>query len=216
MIFDVDGTLVDTNWFHTLSWWRALRAHGEEVPMARIHPLIGMGSDQLLTELFGHELPGLSDAHSEQFEPFKSEIVAFPKAADLLGEVSRRGALVVLATGSKQSELDVMLKAIGADEHITKVLRGDQVEASKPAPDVFALAVESLDLDPETTIVVGDSRWDIKAAKGAGLACLAVQTGGTTRRQLEDEGAAAVYDDVADLLENLEDSPLRRLLTAKS
>lgn len=212
VIFDVDGTLVDTNWFHTLSWWRALRAADRVVPMSRIQPLIGMGSDALLTALFGEETEGLSQGHTEQFKSFMPEITAFPRAADLIGEVSKRGAKVVLATASKESELKVMLEAIGADDHIDEIFRGDQVEASKPAPDVFITAVESLELDRSNTLVVGDSRWDLQAAAAAGLRCVAVLTGGTTRRDLEDAGAIAVFDDVADLLEKLDESPLGRIL----
>jgi HAD superfamily hydrolase (TIGR01509 family) len=211
VLFDIDGTLVDTNWFHTLSWFKALQDAGEDVAMARIHPLIGMGSDQLVESLLGEQREGLSDLHSKHFEPFKSDIVAFPKAAELLAEVGRRGPQVVLATSSKKSDLKEMLEALDADDHIDEIVHGDQVEASKPAPDIFSTALESLGLDPQRTIVVGDTRWDVEAATKAGLECVAVLTGGTHRHDLEEAGAVAVYSDAAELLAKLDESPLSRL-----
>lgn len=88
VLFDIDGTLLDTNWFHAVSWWFALREAGEDIAMARIHPLIGMGSDQLLTELLGEEREGLSDLHTKYYKPYKSDLHAFPQAADLLAAVT--------------------------------------------------------------------------------------------------------------------------------
>ena len=212
VLVDVDGTLVDSNWFHTLAWWRVMQANGDDVPMARIHPLIGMGSDKMLDDLFGEERPGMSEAHSKEFEPFKSELRSFPQAADFLAELARRGARVVLATSSKEADLKEALEAIGGGDAVSDVVHGDMVKASKPAPDIFATALDTLDLDPGRTLVVGDTRWDLEAAAAAGLECVAVLTGGSTRAELEEAGAAAVYDDVADLLEHLDDSPLARLL----
>jgi len=213
VLFDIDGTLVDTNWFHTLSWWRALREAGEQFPMARIHPLIGMGSDKLLTELLGEEREGLSDLHAKHYAPFKNEITAFAKAPDLLAAVAKRGATVVLASSSKEEDLDVLISAIGADDGvISEVVHGDMVEAGKPAPDIFATALDRLDLDPDRTMVVGDTRWDLEAAAKVGLRCAAVRSGGWTDQDLTDAGALAVYADVAELLDHLDDSPLSRLL----
>jgi HAD superfamily hydrolase (TIGR01549 family) len=214
VLFDLDGTLLDTNWFHTVSWWQALQEAGEDIPMARIHPLIGMGSDQLLQDLLGEEREGLADRHAERYKPFKSQLHAFPGAADLLAEVGRRGAQVVLATSSKEQDLDELLDALGAaDGVIDEIVHGDMVGSSKPAPDIFAVAMERLGLDAGTTMVVGDTRWDIEAAAKLDLEVVSVLTGGWTRRDLADAGAVAVYDDVAELLANLDDSPLARLLS---
>jgi len=213
VLFDIDGTLLDTNYFHSVSWWYALREAGEDIAMARIHPLIGMGSDQLLEDLLGEEREGLSDLHSKYYKPYKKDLHAFPKAADLLAAVAGRGVQVVLATSSKEEDLDQLLEALGAEEGvISEIVHGDMVESSKPAPDIFAVALDRLDLDPQRTMVVGDSRWDIEAAAKCDLQVVAVLTGGTTRRDLTDAGAVGVYDDVAELLEKLDDSPLARLL----
>ena len=213
VLFDIDGTLLDTNYFHAVSWWQALLEAGEDIAMARIHPLIGMGSDQLLEDLLGEEREGLSDLHSKYYKPYKELLHAFPRSAELLAEVSNRGARVVLATSSKEEDLEQLLAAIGPDDDvIDEIVHGDMVGASKPAPDIFAVALERLDLDPEQTIVVGDTKWDIEAAAKLDVKVVAVLTGGTTRRDLTDAGAVAVYEDAADLLDHLDDSPLARFL----
>ena len=212
VLFDIDGTLLDTNYFHTVSWWYALREAGEDIPMSRIHPLIGMGSDQLLTELLGEEREGLSDLHSKHYKPYKEDLHAFPKAAELLAAVAGRGVQVVLATSSKEDDLDQLLGALRPDEGvIAEIVHGDMVGASKPAPDIFAVAMEHLDLDAEQTVVVGDTRWDVEAAAKCGVKVVAVTTGGTTQHDLEEAGAIAVYEDAGDLLARLDDSPLARL-----
>jgi len=213
VLFDIDGTLLDTNYFHTVAWWHAFREAGEDIAMSRIHPLIGMGSDQLVEALLGEEREGLSDLHSKHYKPYKDDLHAFPRAADLLASVAQRGAQVTLATSSKEEDLEQLLQALGAEEGvITDIVHGDMVGASKPAPDIFAVAMEQLDLDAEQTLVVGDTRWDIEAAEKCGVGVVAVLTGGSTRQGLQDAGALAVHEDVADLLDHLDDSPLGRLL----
>lgn len=212
ILFDVDGTLVDTNYLHTLAWWRALQNEGHDIAMSRIHPLIGMGSDHLLTELLGEEPEGLSDAHKEQYAPLKEDLHPFPKAADLLTEVDRRGGRVVLATSSKKDDVPQLCDTIGAEDAIDHIVNGSDVEASKPSPDIFAVAIDQLDLDPERTIVVGDTVWDVEAAGKAGVRCVCVLTGGHARRELEERGAVTVYEDVADLLDHLDESPVGELL----
>lgn len=213
VLFDVDGTLLDTNYFHTVSWWKALREAGEDIAMARIHPLIGMGSDQLLTDLLGEEREGYSDLHAKYYKEYKQDLHAFPKAPQLLAEVAGRGVQVVLATSSKEEDLDKLLDALGADDGvIDEIVHGDMVGSSKPAPDIFAVALDHLDLDPERTMVVGDTRWDIEAAAKIGLDVVTVLSGGWTRRDLTDAGAVAVYDDVAELLARIDESPLAPLL----
>jgi HAD superfamily hydrolase (TIGR01549 family) len=209
VLFDVDGTLVDTNYLHTVAWWQAFQDIGEDVPMSKIHPLIGMGSDQLVERLIGRESDEASDGHSEHYEPFKEMIKAFPSAADLIVETDRRGARVVLATSSSEKDIERLREAIGVGDDIVDyvVSKGD-VEESKPSPDIFASAVDNLSLDTERTIVVGDTTWDIEAADKLGIECVCVLTGGATREQLEEAGAVAVYEDVSELLERLDETPV--------
>ncbi len=213
MIFDVDGTLVDTNYLHTLAWFRGFRDAGEVVSMSAIHRLIGMGSDQLVEDAIGRESDEASDGHTRHFEELMEEIVAFPKAAELLDEVHRRGATVVLATSASEDELEVMLEELdapdGAIDHVTKK---DDVEQSKPAPDIFQVALDAAGVDPDRVLVVGDTIWDVKAAAECDLKVVGVLTGGISRSELEDAGAIAVYEDVAQLLSELDDSPIGALL----
>ena len=235
ILVDVDGTLVDTNYFHTVAWWRAFRDIGEDVPMSSIHPLIGMGSDQLVERLIGRESDDASDAHSKHYEPFKDEIKAFPKAADLLAALNQRGGQVILATSSDEEDLERLREAVDADDDIDDAVSKGDVEHSKPSPDIFEAALKKFgldasrtmvigdtrwdleaalkkfDLDPAKTLVIGDTRWDVEAAAKLDLQVICVLTGGSTREQLEDAGAIAVYEDVAELLARLETSPLQKL-----
>ncbi|HEX2701475.1 MAG TPA: HAD family hydrolase [Acidimicrobiales bacterium] len=211
VLFDIDGTLVDSNYFHTVAWWRALQEAGEDIPMSRIHHLIGMGSDQLLEELLGEEREGLSDAHARHYTPYKDDLRSFPGAAELLRAVSKRGVQVVLATSSKEEDIEALLSRIDADDAIDEIVHGGMVGSSKPAPDIFAVALEKLGLPAERTMVVGDTRWDLEAAHKIGLDVVTVLTGGWTRGDLEQAGAVGVYEDVAELLRDLDTSPLARL-----
>ncbi len=212
VIFDVDGTLVDTNYLHTVAWARAVHDAGETASMARIHRLIGMGSDELVEELLGRANDEVANGHTGHFERLMGEIRAFPGAKDLLEEVHRRGAKVALATSANTDQLAAMLAALdlpeGAVDHKTNK---DQVEQSKPAPDIFRAAMEDSGLTPEQAVVVGDSIWDIRAAANCGLRVVSVLSGGTARQNLEEAGAIAVYEDPADLLAHLDDSPLAEL-----
>jgi HAD superfamily hydrolase (TIGR01509 family) len=213
IIFDVDGTLVDSNYLHTVAWSRAMRDAGEHVPMSTIHRYIGMGSDRLVEEMLGHENDKASELHSKHFKEFKAEMQAIPGAADLLAEVKRRGAMVVLATSAKEADVEAMVDAIGApDGCIDHVTHAGDVGESKPAPDVFQVALEASGLSPADAMVVGDTVWDVESAARSGLSCVAVLSGGIGRQELEEAGAKAVYEDAADLLRQLDDSPLGHYL----
>ena len=212
VLVDVDGTLVDTNYFHTVAWWRAFQDIGEDVPMSRIHPLIGMGSDQLVHRLINRESEDATEAHSRHYELFKKEIKAFPKAAELLRELARRGARVVLATSSDEEDLARLREAVDADDAIEDAVSKGDVDHSKPSPDIFEAAMKKFDLHPGRTLVVGDTPWDVEAAAKVDLGVVCVLTGGATVEQLEEAGAIAVYEDVGELLARLDESPLNKLL----
>jgi HAD superfamily hydrolase (TIGR01509 family) len=209
VLFDIDGTLVDTNYLHALAWRRVFVERGElEITTARIHRLVGMGTDELLETLCGRPRPELKDERARQFDALKPEIRAFPRAGDLLRAVKERGIRVVLATSAEKSDLDSLREAIDADDAIDAVTSAEEVEGAKPAPDLFCVALELAGTAAEDTVVVGDTVWDVKAAKRAGLPCVAVTSGGICRSELEAAGAVAVYDDVAALLDDLDESPL--------
>lgn len=212
VLFDIDGTLVDSNYLHTIAWFRAFDALGHRVPMSRIHRAIGMGSDKLVPELIGEENDEADELHGDHYEKLHGDLRAFEGAADLLRACKDRGARIVLATSAKERDLDALRKAIDADDAIDEVTTSGDVDRSKPDPDIFAAAIDKAGLDTSSTIVVGDTKWDVDAARRLGLDTVAVATGGWSRQELTDAGAVAVYDTAADLLADLDDSPIGKLL----
>jgi HAD superfamily hydrolase (TIGR01509 family) len=212
VLFDIDGTLTDTNYLHALAWRRAFLAAGQDVPTARIHRMIGAAGGVLLRELVGEEREDVKDGWRREFDRLKPEIRPFPRAADLLRAVAAKGPRVVLATSSEPDDVEALRQALDADDVVHAVTDAGDVEEAKPSPDVFRTALERAGVtDPRRAVVVGDSRWDVEAARAAGLDTVAVLCGGISRAELEEAGAIAVYDDPAALLADLESSPLARL-----
>jgi HAD superfamily hydrolase (TIGR01509 family) len=216
VLFDVDGTLLDTNYLHVLAWWEAMRDAGHEhVSMAAIHRTIGIASEGLVEHLLGHEDQRAVDAHSARYEALREKegVVAFPDAAKLLDRCSSHGLAVVLATSGKEEDLDWMRPAIGVDDALSGATTSSQVEEGKPSPALLTAALEEHRLDPARTVVVGDTVWDVEAATHAGLPCLAVTSGGISEAELREAGAAEVYVDPADLLARFDASLLGGLVT---
>jgi HAD superfamily hydrolase (TIGR01509 family) len=212
VIFDVDGTLLDNNYFHTVAWWRAFRDAGIDVPMAQIHRRIGMGGDKMMAALIGEQRQDLNDAHGREFARFRPEMRALPGAAELLFAVRELGLGVVIGTSAKPENIARMLEAIGAKEAIDAVVSSGDVDQSKPAPDIFSTAAARGNLDPARTLAVGDTGWDVEAARRAGFGCVCLLTGGWAAAELESAGAIAVYETPAELLHRLPQSPLAALL----
>lgn len=215
VLFDIDGTLVDTTYLHVQAWWRALDEAGECRPMAAIHRLIGMGSDHLLDSLVGEQRPDIGEAHGRHYQALHHQIRALPGAADLLGQVKAAGGRVVIASSAKPRDLDVMLGALDAEDAIDDIVSSGDVGSSKPAPDIFAKAMDAGQVEPTRALVVGDTVWDVRAASDAGIRSVAVQTGGQARQELDDAGALAVYADCAEILERWPDTPLAAAIEAR-
>lgn len=213
VVVDVDGTLLDTNYLHTVAWIRALRAHGyDDVTMEQVHGAIGIASGELVERLTGQADKEVSEAHSEAYEPFQDDIRAFPRAADLLRAFRQAGLRVVIATSGKEKDLDWMLPAIGVDDDlIDGSSTSSDVDAAKPAPELLEAAMEKSGLDPERTIALGDTVWDVQAASRAGIRCIAVTCGGIGEGALREAGAVEVWTDPADLLAHLDESALSSL-----
>jgi HAD superfamily hydrolase (TIGR01509 family) len=212
LLFDVDGTLFDTNYLHTLAWWRAFRDAGEWAPMNAIHRLVGMGSDQLVVELLGHESPEAVDARPRRYKELIGEALAFPAAAELLQACHQSGLAVVIASSAAADELETLLERLDAKDAIDATTSADDVEASKPDPEVFLKAMEVGGVDPRRALAVGDSIWDVQAARAARVGCVAVETGGYSAHELREEGALQVYRDVHEMLDQLATSPVANLL----
>jgi len=211
VLFDIDGTLTDTNYLHVRAWRLAFKACGQDVYSARIHRMIGAGAGVVMRELVGEERQDVKARWRQEFDRLKGEISAFPAAADLLRAVSRRDLKVVLASSSEPDDLDALLAAIDAPDAIDAVTSAGDVEEAKPSPDVFRTALDRAGCGPEEALVVGDTVWDLEAAGRCGLGGVAVLSGGISRTELEQAGALAVYDDAAHLLAELDRSPLARL-----
>ena len=206
VLFDVDGTLVDTSYQHTIAWWQAFRDAGIEVPMRDIHRAIGMGADTLVPYLIGREDEDLAIGHDHHYAPYLERVQAFAGAGDLLRACHGRGLTVVLATSSEESQLGRLRRAIGADDVIDVVTTGSDVSTSKPAPDLMEVALDRAGLRPENAVMVGDTRWDIESAGKAGLRCIAVMTGGWSEDELLAAGAAEVWASPSELLHHLDES----------
>jgi HAD superfamily hydrolase (TIGR01509 family) len=214
VLFDIDGTLLDTTYLHALAWRRAFVGCGRDIPTAEIHRRIGMGGPELLRDLLGDDGTELARtaraAHRRHFEDLRPEIRPFARAREILAAVHARGARVVLAT-SASHELPALLAALGDPDDVDVVTSASDVEDAKPAPDVFVAAMERAGATADRSIAVGDTVWDVRAARNAGIGCIGVLSGGISRAELADAGALAVYRDVGELCGALDASPLRRL-----
>lgn len=212
VLFDVDGTLVDTNYLHTIAWSRALRDAGQWAPMNAIHRLVGMGGDQLVPRLIGRMDDEAKNRRSEHYRRLMGDVRAFPGAAELLRRCHDAGLVVALASSSPEDELAELRKVIDADDAIDAATTADDAEKSKPEPDIFLAAMDRAGVDPERALVVGDSVWDIEAARSAGIGCIGVETGGFSQHELSEKGARQVYRDVDELWRQFLTSPLAWLL----
>lgn len=212
VFFDLDGTLVDTTYLHTYAWWRALDEAGEGHPMSAIHPLIGMGGDELLNTLIGRADDAISDAHGKHFAELHPHVRALPGATDLLARVKQGGGQVVIATSAKPRDLEALLGALGGDDDVDELVHGEEADQAKPAPDVFTMALERAGVTAGEGLAVGDSVWDVESAGKVGLGCVAVGTGGIELARLRGVGAVAAYDSCASIVEHWETSPFTRLL----
>jgi HAD superfamily hydrolase (TIGR01509 family) len=214
VLLDVDGTLLDTNYLQVLAWWRAFRDTGhDDVSMADCHRAIGIGSAELVTHLLGDDVPDageVMEAKSRRYEPLRELVAAFPRVDELLAACRERGLAVVLATSGEESDLEWMVPAIGGEDVVDGSTTSADVESAKPAPDLLRTAAEAHGLDPARTVAVGDTIWDVRAARAAGFPVIAVTCGGISRQELLEEGADEVYDDPADLLAHLDDSLIGR------
>jgi HAD superfamily hydrolase (TIGR01509 family) len=205
VLFDVDGTLIDSNYLHVVTWWQAFAQAGHDVPMTRIHRAIGMGSDQLLDALLpagrdtGNDA-GLAAAHDALYATYWSRLRPFRGAAGLLRACRDHGLRVVLASSAGPREFEVMRAALGADDAVHEATSSADVDASKPAPDLVQVALEKAGASPGEAIFVGDTVWDVRACQRAGVACIGLLSGGISDTELREAGAASIFPGPAELL----------------
>jgi HAD superfamily hydrolase (TIGR01509 family) len=202
-ILDIDGTLVDTNYHHALAWHRALHAHGHSVQMWKVHRHIGMGGDKIVAALTGAETEEsqgdeIRAAEGEAYGELIDEVEPMPGARDLLEELRAGGATVILASSAKQEEVDHYLDLLEARELVDGWTTSADVEETKPAADLVHAALAKGEED-RAAVMIGDSTWDVKAASKAGIPTVAVLTGGFSREELREAGAAAVLESIEEL-----------------
>jgi HAD superfamily hydrolase (TIGR01549 family) len=207
VLLDVDGTLIDTNYHHALAWYRAFRAHGIVLPLWRIHRHVGMGADQLIPALVGEgaDEEALSDARGAEYRKLIDDVSPLEGARELIVTLKERSHRVFLASSSPQSELDHYLDLLDVRELVDGWTTDDDVESTKPEPDLVRAALEKAGADE--AVMVGDTPWDIEAAGKAGVETVAVLTGGFSEQELREAGAAAVCASPVELRRNLDEPP---------
>ncbi|GGM11254.1 haloacid dehalogenase [Dactylosporangium sucinum] len=211
MLFDVDGTLVDSVYLHVVSWWQAFRQYGHDVEAARIHRAIGMGSDKILGHLLGdgrstEDDAGLRAAHGSLYAAYWARLRPLPGARRVLEGCRSRGLRNVLCTSASRPELEALLACLGADSLIDTVTSADDAGESKPSPDIVEVALRRSGLPADAVVFVGDSVWDVQAAGHVGIPCIGLASGGVSAAELLDHGAAAVYEHPLDLCEHLDEA----------
>jgi HAD superfamily hydrolase (TIGR01549 family) len=210
-ILDVDGTLVDSNYHHTIAWFRAFRQHGIVLPLWRIHRHMGVGGDKIVAALAGDDVEeekgdDIRSAEKALYLALIEEVEPLEGARELICDLKDLGCSVVLASSAKEDEVDHYLDLLDARDLADAWTTSADVEETKPEPDLVLAAVEKA--GDARAVMVGDSVWDCEAAKRAGLETVAVLTGGFAEAELTDAGAASVFHSIVDLRKNLRDTPL--------
>jgi HAD superfamily hydrolase (TIGR01509 family) len=205
-IFDIDGTLVDSNDLHVESWDRAFRHFGKVFPREKLRAQIGKGSDQYLPEFLKKEEierfgKDLDEYRSEIFKKeYRAQARPFPKVRELFQRIRDDQKRIVLASSGKKDDTKYYIELLKVGDLIDGCTTADDADRSKPAPDIFTAALEKVDVPPVEAITVGDTRFDVEAAAKAGLQTIALTCGGTEESVLRKAGAIAVYRDPTDLL----------------
>lgn len=210
VLFDIDGTLVDSNYLHVHAWHRAFDDLGMDVESWRIHRRIGMDGSALLDELVPNLADDvsdrLSDLHSRYYQETTGLLRPLSGALRLLDVVAASGLQVVLATSAPEDELKELRRVLERDDIVSAITSSEDVDTAKPEPDIVEVALKKAGVEADRAVFVGDTVWDIRAATRAGVSCICLESGGIDRRLLFAEGAVAVFEDPLDLVDHLDDS----------
>jgi HAD superfamily hydrolase (TIGR01549 family) len=210
-LVDIDGTLMDSNYHHALAWFRALRSVDVTVPIWQLHRHIGMGGDHFVEAVGGAELErahgeALREAWKREYTAMIDEVQPLAAARQLLVDLRDAGWSVVLASSSEAEQTEHYLDLLDARDLVDGWTTSADVEATKPEPDLLLAALEKA--EGADSVLIGDSVWDVEAARRAGIPCVCVLTGGFSDAELRDAGAAAVYGTVDELREHLDALPV--------
>ncbi len=212
-IFDIDGTLVDTNYQHALAWYRAFRQHGVVMPIWQIHRAIGIGSDRIVEMLAGEQIEQdlgdtLRAAEGPLYQEMIDEVEPMKGAHELLRDLKQAGHAVILASSAEEKDAERYIKLLDAAEFVDGYTTSADVKKSKPEPDIVHAAVEKAGGGP--AVMIGDSTWDCKAATRAELPSIGVLTGGFSEQELTEAGATIVFSSVEQLREHLNTTNLQQ------
>jgi HAD superfamily hydrolase (TIGR01549 family) len=216
-IFDIDGTLVDTNYQHALAWYRAFRQHDVVMPIWQIHRAIGIGSDRVVELLAGKRIEQelgetLRAAEGPLYQEMIDEVEPMNGAHELLRELKRAGHPVILASSAEEKEAEHYIELLDAAEFVDGYTTSADVKQSKPEPDIVHAAIDKAGGGP--AVMIGDSTWDCKAATRAQLPSIGVLTGGFSEQELTEAGATIVFDSVEHLREHLTTTNLQETVSA--
>ncbi len=208
VVLDVDGTLVDSNYHHTLAWKSAFREHGYDVPAWRIHRAIGMGGDRLVSTVAGERAEDehgdrIRDSWENRYDSVLDQVAPLPGARQLLTLLRDRGFQVALASSGIPRHTRHAVDVLNAGEAAATTTTSVDAERSKPDPELLQVALDRV--DAEHAVMVGDSVWDVRSACEAHIPVVGLLTGGFGRAELEDAGADVVCDDLGELVERLDD-----------
>ena len=212
VLFDVDGTLVDSNDAHARAWLRAFLEHNVPVDPTHVRRSIGMGGDKLMPEVSGlqEDSPLGRKIAERRGQIFKQEFLPklrpFPGAYDLVDTITRKGYTTVAASSASKEDLKALLQVAGVAELMDQTTSSDDAEESKPDPDIIEAALRRANATPDEAVMIGDTPYDIEAARRAGVQTIAFRSGGWKNDDLK--GAIAIYDGPWDLLERISQSPL--------
>ncbi|MGW0162586.1 HAD family hydrolase [Mycobacterium sp. NPDC003323] len=216
VLFDVDGTLVDSNYLHVHAWHRAFRELNVPVQTWRIHRSIGMDGGKLLETLAADAdedtRARLKDLHKRYYTETAPLLTPLPGGREILARIDALGLQAVLATSAPEDELAILRAVLDRDDLVSTVTSSKDVETAKPEPDIVEIALARAEVEAARAVFVGDAVWDAKASAAAGVTCIGVLSGGVSRGELESAGAAVVFDDAQELGAKLGESPIQRLL----
>jgi len=210
VVFDLDGTLLDTNYLHVMAWWEAFFAAGHDVSCFDVHRAIGKPSAELVQGLLGRPDDAVVQGHSRHWARVRDSARPFHRAAELQRACEARGASVVWATSGSPDDVAAAQRLLG----VRDVLVVNSVEHGKPAPDIVQAALEAAGVPAARAVMVGDTVYDVRAAAAAGVPCIGLLCGGIGEQELREAGAAAVYGNPSELLDGLDASPVGQLLTS--
>jgi HAD superfamily hydrolase (TIGR01509 family) len=208
VMFDVDGTLVDSNYLHIHAWQRAFDDEGISVAAWRLHRGIGMDGSKLVRTLSGNAPSDVQDrlskAHSRYYRDLGPLLAPLPGAPELLRSVADLGLQVVLASSAPDDELQILRKVLDCEDVISVTTSSHDVDTAKPEPGILQVALDRAGVTADYAVFVGDAVWDARAAVSAGLPCIGLLSGGISGAELQTAGASPIFADPQDLLENLD------------